>query len=465
VEYTPPVTQVRQLIVTTQAMKQPFQRLAEWRTRTGVPARVETMDSVLASAAGADAAERLRNFLKDYRASHPELAFVLLGGDASAVPARVTYVWTDTYDQYYTSANAPVEFYYEDLDGDWDADGDGQYGQIDDGLDMQAEVSVGRLPADSVAEAQVMVDKLLQYERDPTPGYLSRVILLSEDTGYFGVDSSVLLEKWAEKLIPASFDLVKLYDNAEQYDDADYNTAGNEITALEQGAGLVVHLGHGTEGMLSQLDVSQVRQLSNAPRFPLYVSCACYAGNFDSGVEDSAGEEWLLNEDGGGVAYLGNTDIGIGFPPGQAFLDHLLRGLLLEGRTRLGDAWFEARRSFTPEADERLFNDGDPYRYTMFVVDLLGDPGMDLYTREPGALDVAFFAGPWLEVTVRDAATASPVAGADVSCALADGTVHLVASDSAGVARLRLPGDLSFAACNLTVRAHDFRPFTQDASL
>jgi len=145
----------------------------------------------------------------------------------------------------------------------------------------------------------------------------------------------------------------------------------------------VIHLGHGLESYLGYLRRDDVRGLSNGPRYPVYLSCACYAGSFASYDKDSVGELWLTNPEGGGVLYMGNTSVGIGFPPGQGFIKDMLEHMYTGGMTRVGDAWMAARESYVP-APSPLLDDGDPYRYTGFVLILLGDPAMEIWLDEPG---------------------------------------------------------------------------------
>ncbi len=448
---------LRHVIVTPRALVASFSRLAVWRARAGVGSSVVALEDALAGAAGRDDAERLRNWLKGFAASQPDLAYVVLGGDEATVPARKIDVWTDTYGMYDTDDHAVTDLYFADLDGDWDANGNGVFGEIDDGLDMRADLAVGRLPVDTPAEAQAVVAKLLVYEQDPAAGYLDRILLLSEPTGYYDIDSCLLLDKWSEQLLPQGAEFTKLYEEGAANCEASFaHTDTAELTQFARGQGLVVHLGHGVESMLSFLDRSQVSGLSNAPYFPVYISCACYAGNF-SGANDAVGERWLTNPTGGGVAYLGNTSIGIGYPPGQRFIKYFLEGLFDAGRTRLGDTWVTALNGYPPPP-VTIHNDGDCYRYTDFVLVLLGDPGMQLWRGEPMRLvaqvDVQ---GTVATVTVTDDATGAPVAGASVT-ALAAGELTAGTTGPDGRAALGVPVNATAGGLDVQVTAPDYRP-------
>jgi len=448
---------LRHVIVTPRALVPTFWHLAAWRNRAGVGSEVVALEDALAGASGRDDAERLRNWLKGFAAAHPQLAYVVLGGDEDTVPVRKIDVWTDTYGMYDTDDHAVTDFYFADLDGDWDENGNGVFGEIDDGLDMRANLAVGRLPVDSVAEAEAVLLKIMAYEYDPPPAYLDRILLLSEPTGYYDIDSCLLLDKWSEQLLPQSAELTKLYEEgAANCDATQAHTDASELSAFARGQGMVVHLGHGVESWLSYLDADQVRALSNGPFYPVYISCACYAGNF-SGPKDSVGELWLTNPQGGGVAYLGNTSIGIGYPPGQRFIKYFLEGLFDAGRTRLGDTWVTALNGYPP-APVPIYNDGDCYRYTDFVLILLGDPGMQLWRGEPGLLSAGLDVhGTTADATVTDATTHAPVAGASVVL-WSQSTFVSASTNAEGKATLSLPATGAAGGLNVTVTAPDYRP-------
>ena len=454
---------VEHLIVTGRDLVEPFEGLARWRSQKGLRSQVVAFEDVEGSTEGRDAAERLRNFLKRAAAEATGLRYVLLGGDVSVIPSRRMYVSTDVYGFYWTDALTPVELYFSDLDGDWDADGDDEFGEVGDGLDMHADLSVGRLPVESAEEAQVIIGKILTYEQAPPTDYLEQALFMSEPTGYefqgMEVSSSVLLDKWADQMMPDNFNVSKLYDDADNYTDALPHTAANSIMLIEKGHSLVVHLGHGVESMLGLMDRAEVKGLTNGPDYPVFVSCACSAGNFDGGATDSVGEEWLKNPNGGGVAYIGNTDIGIGYPPGQAFIRSFFDAVF-DGRPRIGDAWVDALEDYVPD-EEVLHDERDCYRYTHFILILLGDPGTEIWTAAPRTLDVALDAGDaGLEVVVTDADGGTALPGATVTC-LADGIYARATTDASGAATLALP-DGQTSGCTLTVSAQDYVPKVQE---
>ena len=71
---------------------------------------------------------------------------------------------------------APTDYFYADLTGNWDWDGDGYYGEWGDythggGVDFANEVYVGRIPVygGDYATLDGILQKTIDYETDPNP--------------------------------------------------------------------------------------------------------------------------------------------------------------------------------------------------------------------------------------------------------------------------------------------------------
>ena len=78
------------------------------------------------------------------------------------------------------------------LEGTWDGDGDGLYGEVADACDLGCDLRVGRAPVVAPQDAVAFVAKSLT----PAPGASSRRALLMAEGGPFGG------EIFAEVLVP-----------------------------------------------------------------------------------------------------------------------------------------------------------------------------------------------------------------------------------------------------------------------
>jgi len=145
-----------------------------------VPAAIRTISWIDANYPGRDRAERIRNFLvaayRDWG-----MLWVLLAGDEAIIPSRLAHTST------YGGEDIASDLYYGDLDGTWDRDGDGVFGEgwlsgasPGDSLDLYPDVFVGRATVETHAEAQTFVDKTLTYIRTPSLGYQNDALFVAE---------------------------------------------------------------------------------------------------------------------------------------------------------------------------------------------------------------------------------------------------------------------------------------------
>ena len=117
---------VRHLILTTEALRTEFQRLADHRTNTGLPSVVVTLEEVVANARqGVDLAETIREYIRDAY-SLWGVDYLLIGADTELFPTRYVH---STFYPAGGFTDIPTDHYYACLDGDWNADGDGVFGE------------------------------------------------------------------------------------------------------------------------------------------------------------------------------------------------------------------------------------------------------------------------------------------------------------------------------------------------
>ena len=279
--------------------------LALFHQSRGLTVETAFVQDILSSFPGYDDAERLRNFIRDRFENHGTV-FVLLAGDESLVPVRMVDLfcegWADT---------APVDLYFADLDGSWDGNGDGHYGQPDDGLDLYADVLLGRALFSTPDQAVTFVEKSLTYQGSPPPGdWRSRAVIcgavLFEDIGYTsekGCDS-IAVE------FPSYWEVNKFYEElpgggfTEHIPIIDEGTAWNHYAGHGNDRGIYWHME--PLGMMTSWIATD--SLRNGQRAGVHSSIACHPGQYIG--HDSCAEALLQNPQGGAAAVAFNVSYG-----------------------------------------------------------------------------------------------------------------------------------------------------------
>jgi hypothetical protein len=365
-----------------------FRPLAEWKTRKGVPASIVTTQWIDATYSGADLAEKIRRFVADAHETWGTV-WVLLGGDTSWVPTRSAYAMTCEAGGHADEDELACDLYFGDLDGDWNADGDDTYGEVEDGVDLYPDVFVGRAPVTVGNEATVFVNKVLAYERGQDTSHNLDMLMAAEvlwDDPF--TDSGIALNLIDREYVPPRYDpITKLYE-----------TLGNEtvesvIAALNAGQGHVLHSGHAWytvmgcgDGYMTRTDVDG---LTNASGQPVLYSIGCWPAAFDLDQHCIA-EHFLRNPIGGATAFMGNSRYGWASPgnPGygysERFMQQFYRMLFVEQVANAGAALAAAKATLIP-----LSQSQNVYRWHQYELNLLGDPEMPIWTNEPLQLTVS----------------------------------------------------------------------------
>lgn len=152
------------LIITSEALKNAFEPLREWKETKGIQTQIVTMEEIESLYSGNDTTLKIKKYLyeKYYLGS---LRFVMLGGDDTVVPTKGCYVSANGlhYDK------MPTDLFYACFGGnlDWDANGNGVAGEVDDNIDLSQSIYVSRVPVRTEADVAAYLGKLLAYEKNP----------------------------------------------------------------------------------------------------------------------------------------------------------------------------------------------------------------------------------------------------------------------------------------------------------
>ena len=172
------------LIITCENMTDALIPLAEWKSQKGLRTLIMSVEDISDDFPGIDLPEKIKNCIEDFYSKN-QTTWVLLAGDFDTVPTREAYA---PEDYIYDGDTVSCDFYYSDLDNDWDSNNDGLWGSDDDDMDYIAEVYVGRLSTNDEAEMEHLVQNIIEYETDPDVGPWMTKALYAGAMTYFDAD-------------------------------------------------------------------------------------------------------------------------------------------------------------------------------------------------------------------------------------------------------------------------------------
>ncbi|MCK4328560.1 tetratricopeptide repeat protein [candidate division WOR-3 bacterium] len=456
------------VIITIPEFSSTYQNLANWKTKKGVQAKVVTTDSIYSNYTGSDNAEKIRNFIIDANSTWGAFYF-LLGGDADdesgiLVPRRDTYIFHSDVGAYPDEDTIPTDLYFSDLDGDWDADGDGVYGELTDTVDMYSDVFVGRAAVSSDYYAGRFVNKVLIYEKNPDSRYFEKMLLPSEQLtpwhpGYWTNDTIANDD-------PADYYDAKLYDEFGNYDDL------ATIDSMEVGYGFCHYSGHGdidrvmagSGDPITSADIDNYL-VAGGNRFGVHTGICCLCGAFDY---DCYAEHLMNNESGGTVGACLNSRFGWGrtipppLGPSNELSIRFFRELFNEDFYRIGQTLAEAKDFFVPTASTNRY-----YRWCVYELNLFGDPEMPMWTDFGNCFCVehpdTVFDNSEVVVTVKSEypypPCSNPVQDALVCFWKGEEIYETKYTNASGEAVCEVPLNVTSEPMYITVTKHNFLPY------
>ena len=369
------------IILTVPAFRETALKLKAHKEKMGIPTEVVLSSAVFTRYGyGNNDPTAIRNFLASQFHLGQRLKNVLLlgkgtfdykgklGGRPNLLPIYTSKSSLDPLTTYSS------DDYYALLD--W---GQGEWEESERG-DRALSIGVGRVPAITVSEAAIWVDKVLRYgilrEEEPL---LPRISLLADDgdNGVHMRDSEVHGD-YLQKNHPF-IQVEKLYlDQFIQEKNDSKQSVPALKTALEnslvQGTQVLNYVGHGNETTLAAEEIFNVQDLANWPEqehLPLWFTATCEFGRHDSPFVRSAAEELLFAKNKGAIGIMSSgrpVFSSINFGINQAFIQQLIDPV---GRRNLGEIFKNTKNKSLKGVYNRNFS-------------LLGDPSMGIDFPQAG---------------------------------------------------------------------------------
>ncbi|TFG00358.1 MAG: hypothetical protein EU541_02460 [Promethearchaeota archaeon] len=464
------------IIVPNENYVDEVQPLADWKNQKGVKTIIL---SNYTDYNGTDGPEKIRNMIKSYYESDG-IRWVLLAGDAQSDLLPIRYVWnpdlrdcglSDTEPVNSGDMEKPTDYYYADLTGTWNSDGDEYYGEAakyndfgEDEIDWTPEVYVGRLPASNEGELSDMIQKTLKYEKNPNVGdWMNNMLLVGGISSYETSDgedeaklTTYILQNYAEDQINFTH-LARnaLYIPPDPWEELERHTFRNKFNL---GYSTVLFAGHGTYYEYNDIAGDIYTRLealacTNFNMPSLIYADACATATYDAN-DNNIGEELMQNSDRGAIGYVGAMRLSLYFNDDED-LEALNRGnaklfwkVFFEDQTyQQGKTLYDSKVAYMNShyyKYERNSNYEEAERKQLTTYNLLGDPEVDIYTNIPGIITEnpfpsQIYEGEMLNITIRDNYN-RPVENARVYLYNQEkGIARTVYGDKSGNVKFRLP--------------------------
>jgi hypothetical protein len=461
------------LIITNDAMKEKAGVLAEWKTKKGLKAAVVTTEDIESGYTGRDTAEKIRNCIKEYFTSNGT-QFVCLCGSDAVIPVR------KVYDPQYNVAEGdhlvPTDNYYGCLDGDFNADGDGYWGEYpDDDVDWDYDVYVGRIHVSSADALAEVVDKTLCYEgagasTETNPYDYQNTAILAGGWADSSTNLKLMMEYVRDNFLTSShWSFTQLWDDT--YPGGPGFNATNFTAAMQDGKGLVAHMSHcntTTMGTNSGgVSSTTLYGLTNHPKFSGFLySVGCYACNTD--YENNCGAYFVAAPEGAGVGFACNTRYGW-YSRGDP-LNHYSQEYFKEYFKQFGanDVYVAGQLFAFHKHPLQSYNTQAIYRYIYFELIHVGDPDLWIPADNIDTMNVTYagnipMGSQAYNVKVADSMNGG-VEGALVCLWKGDEVYAADATDANGEVSFDIE-PATTGKMYLTVSAHNFETFEAEVTV
>ncbi|MBN2410431.1 T9SS type A sorting domain-containing protein [candidate division KSB1 bacterium] len=313
----------------------------------------------------------IRDFLYNayQRWQKPAPAYVLLFGDASWDPKK----------------NLSSAYKYDFVPSYGNPVSDTWFVCFDGPEDILPEMSVGRLPVENAAQAEVIVDKIISYESTPSGAWKKNFMFIS---GGFDKYEQIVFNHQSELLAqdfvnpgPVGGRDISIKKETEGLNEGEHRD--DILNVINNGvvwSNFIGHAGSSTWDLMfhnPDIDV-----LSNDLKFPFITSMTCHTGRFAEPNQDSFGERFLLVSNKGAIGFWGTSGWGYTYEDYQ-YLRELYSVALQDTVHRLGDAITLAKFG--------LWNNlgpGQHVRNLILQYNLMGDPAVDLALAEKPDLTI-----------------------------------------------------------------------------
>lgn len=404
------------VIIAPDAYSEKLQPLLEHKNAYGLSTILVSLEDIYSTYFGRDQPEQIKYFIK-HALEEWESQYILLVGDMKKLPIRVTHAsWWER--------DLLSDLYYADIYDasgqfcSWDENHNGRFGEIDDdgndldGVDLFADVHIGRLACADETELTTVVNKIITYEEETyNQIWFKRLVCAGGDTFPVSMGAPPFVYEGEITNIKVGqarpdFDTTYLWTSRLNLHPSSFNRA------INKGAGFVSYAGHGFEhgwgtsrpNAITKMKITYytpyINGLKNGNKLPIIFFDACLTAKLDFNITDLQhyypgiahllarifglsqdpsnsyqcfAWSFLAKSNGGAIATIGSTRTAYtwvdadGVYGGAGYLDVQFFKAYMEGIT-VGEMMTKAQNAYVQ-------NVGTDY-FTIEEFMLLGDPSL-----------------------------------------------------------------------------------------
>ena len=305
------VTAYDLLIITSSEYVNGYSEYCEYYNSIGIRNNIALLSDIYAQMAGRDNQEKIRNYIiQEYQDNG--IMMVVLGGDVDIVPYRGFFCQVQS-SSLYESNDIPADLYYSGLDGTWDDNNNGHWGEPGED-DLYPEIGVSRMSFNNTTDLANMIHKTLMYQQNPVLGEFHKVILAGEhlydNPTSNGSDYLELLigthndNGYTTVGYPEYYDFTKLYEELGTW------SGSALMQAINAGTSYVHHDGHANTSYvagwygISNGDFSGANGVDH--NYTFFHTQGCDCGAFD----ENCILEKMVKIENFAVAVIGNSRYG-----------------------------------------------------------------------------------------------------------------------------------------------------------
>ncbi len=179
--------------------------------------------------------------------------------------------------------------------------------------DKVPDIAIGRLACETIDEANILVDKILNYPLDNSKQWKENTILLASGLSYqdqlnfrFNYFAK---ELETSHLTPNGIRTTKVFNFPENAEDSMFIGSGPRMREeINNGATVVSYYGHGGGAQWDLIFTKDdIPELTNGGRLPFISSITCYTAHFDNA--ESFGEIFMKIPNKGAIGFWGSVSV------------------------------------------------------------------------------------------------------------------------------------------------------------